>query len=178
VLREKLFVGKEGVAPKIGEYNGRAALASWLRVIAVRVAIDLRRASKDAPGRASDEEEQLRPGVAQTDPEIHFIQQRYRGAFNDALRDAVDALEAEHREILRLHFVEGRTLDQLAATLGVHRATVARRVKAAREAVLGQARRRLEERLGAQHAELDSLAGVMMSQIDLSLPRLLHPRGP
>jgi RNA polymerase sigma-70 factor, ECF subfamily len=174
VLREKLFVGKGGAAPKIREYNGRAALASWLRVIAVRAAIDLRRASDDASG---DDEAEGRPGGAGTDPEIRFIQQRYRGVFNDAIRDAIDTLEVEHREILRLHFVEGRTLDQLAASLGVHRATVARRVKAAREAVLGRARRRLAEQLGAQHAELESLAGVMMSQIDLSLGGLLAPRG-
>jgi RNA polymerase sigma-70 factor (ECF subfamily) len=173
-LREKLFVGKDGVPPKIGEYNGRAAPASWLRVIAVRAAIDLQRASKDAPGESRDEE---RAPVAGTDPEIRFIQQRYRAVFNDALRDALDTLDAEHREILRLHFVEGRTLDQMAAALRVHRATVARRLKAAREAVLERARRRLEERLGARHAELESLAGVMLSQLDLSLPRLLSPRG-
>ena len=176
-LREKLFVGKDGVPPKIGEYNGRAAPASWLRVIAVRAAIDLQRASKDAPAESRDDErgERGEPGVAASDPEVRFIQQRYREAFNDALRDAVEALSAEQREILRLHFVEGRTLDQLAAALHVHRATIARRLKAAREAVLEQAHRRLEERLGAGHAELESLAGVMLSQLDLSLPRLLHP---
>lgn len=176
ILREKLFVGKAGVPPKVAEYNGRAAPASWLRVIAVRAAIDLQRASRDAPGESRDEE-RIEPGAVETDPEIRFIQQRYRAVFNDALREAVDALATEHREILRLHFVEGRTLDQLAAALHVHRATVARRLKAAREAVLGHARRRLEERLGAHHAELESLAGVMLSQIDLSLPRLLSPRG-
>jgi hypothetical protein len=68
-------------------------------------------------------------------------------------------------------------LDQLAASLGVHRATVARRLKAAREAVLAQARRRLGEQLGARHAELESLAGVMMSQLDMSLRGLLRPPG-
>jgi RNA polymerase sigma-70 factor (ECF subfamily) len=176
VLREKLFVGKGAAAPKIGEYNGRAALASWLRVIAVRAAIDLRRAG-DEPKEEGGDEDRGRRGGAVTDPEIRFIQQRYRGAFNDAIRDAVDALDAEHREILRLHFVEGRTLDQLAGSLGVHRATVARRLKAAREAVLGQARLRLGERLGARHAELESLAGVMMSQVDLSLRGLLGGPG-
>jgi RNA polymerase sigma-70 factor (ECF subfamily) len=175
-LREKLFVGKDGAPPRIAEYNGRAAPASWLRVIAVRAAIDLQRASKDAPAESRDEERPP-PGAAGADPEMAFIQQRYRAVFNDALRDAVGALDADHREILRLHFVEGRTLDQLAASLHVHRATIARRLKAAREAVLGQAHRRLEERLGARHAELESLAGVMLSQLDLSLPRLLRPRG-
>jgi RNA polymerase sigma-70 factor (ECF subfamily) len=177
-LREKLFVGKVGVAPKIGEYDGRAALSSWLRVITVRVAIDLQRASKDAPAPDDrDDDERDQPPAFVTDPEMRLVRQRYRGVFGDAIREAVEALADGHREILRLHFVEGLTLDQLAASQGVHRATVARRVKAAREAVQEDARRRLEARLGTRHAELDSLAGVMLSQIDLSLQRLLLPRG-
>jgi len=176
-LREKLFVGEAGARGRIGEYDGRAALSSWLRVIAVRAAIDMARASKDAPAPGGDLDlAELEDGA--TDPEIRFLRQRYRGAFADSIREAVDALPTEHREILRLHFVEGRTLDQLAASLGVHRATVARRVKAARESLVELAHLRLEERLGARRAELASLAGVMMSQLDLSLHRLLGPRGP
>jgi RNA polymerase sigma-70 factor (ECF subfamily) len=176
VLREKLFVGRGGAAPKIGEYNGRGAFASWLKVIAVRAAIDLQRASKAGTEHGRDDVDD-RSADGATDPEIRFIQQRYRGVFNDAIRGAVDELDADHREILRLHFVEGRTLDQLAASLGVHRATVARRLKAAREAVLAEARRRLGEQLGARHTELESLAGVMVSQLDLSLRGLLRPPG-
>src|SRR6202044_357253 len=130
----------------------------------------MRRSSKDAAEERRAVEHVPSPP---SDPERRLIQQRYRDAFNEALRDAVDALDAEHREILRLHFVERRTLEQLAASLGVHRATVARRLKAAREAVLGQARRAIEARLDVHDAELDSLAGLMRSQLDPSLLRLL-----
>ena len=42
-LRIKLLVPAPGAAPKIAEYSGRGALASWLRVVALRTAIDLRR---------------------------------------------------------------------------------------------------------------------------------------
>src|SRR4051812_18583894 len=42
-VRDKLYVGRDGAAPKIAEYDGRGALASWVRVIAIRAAIDLRR---------------------------------------------------------------------------------------------------------------------------------------
>ncbi len=172
MVSEKLFVSRDGAAPKIAEYNGRAALESWLRVIAVRIAISLRRSSKDAVEEPHDEA-QPPPWAGSRDPELRFVQQRYRDAFNAALRDAIDGLDAEHREILRLQFVERRTLDQLAAALGVHRATVARRTRAAREAVLARARRGIEARLGVRDAELDSLVGVMRSQLDVSLLRLL-----
>ena len=173
VLREKLFVGKDGVSPKIAEYTGRGALGSWLRVVALRAAIDLRRQGGDAVDEGSAEP----ADPATIDPEVGYIKQRYRHAFNDAFRRAVAALDAEQRELLRLHFVDGLTLDQMAARAGVHRATIARRIAAAREAIADEARRLLRTTLGASEAELDSLAGVMRSQIDLSLGGLLAKKG-
>ena len=50
------------------------------------------------------------------------------------------------------------------------------RKSAAREAVLARARRGIEARLGVRDAELDSLVGVMRSQLDVSLLRLLEHR--
>ncbi len=170
-LREKLFVGKGDSPPKIAEYDGRGALASWVRVIALRAAIDLRRRTPDDAEDAPRHQEDP-PGA---DPETGYLQQRYREAFNAAFHGAVTALDREQRELLQLHFVEGLTLDQLAARTGVHRTTIARRIAAAREAVTDEARRLLRVSLGATEAELESLAGVMRSQIELSLPGLLSP---
>ncbi len=159
VLREKLFVGKDGARPKIAEYDGRAALASWVRVIAVRAAIDIGRRRKVAAA-APEEGSEPRTG----DPEIEHLRRRYQHAFDEAFRGAVEDLRPELREVLRLHFIEGMTLNQLAVRLGVHRATVARRIATGREAVAGDARRRLRAALGASEDELESLTRVMRSQ--------------
>ena len=172
-LREKLLVGRDGAPPRIAEYDGRGALASWLRVVAVRTAVDLHRATDHDEEPADDD--RVLPGAV-TDPEVGYVKQRYRGAFNDAVRDAFEALDDEQREVLRSHFVEGRTLEEVAAALGVSRATAARRLAAARKAVMDEARSLLGARLGARGAALESLAGVMVSQIDLSLPGLLKRR--
>jgi RNA polymerase sigma-70 factor (ECF subfamily) len=139
-----------------------------VRVIALRAAIDLVRRDDavEEPGETPD-----RPVTG--DPEIDYVKQRYRKAFNEALRDAVAALPPEPRELLRVHFIEGRTLDQLATDAGASRATIARRLVAAREAVADEARRLLRARLNIGEAELASLAGVMRSQLHLSLPALL-----
>ena len=167
VVREKLFVGKDGAPPKITEYSGRSGLAAWVRVVAIRAAIDLRRqdAAGEEPGQAMEE-----PMTG--DPEIDYVKQRYRQAFNDALRDAVAALPPRQRELLRVHFIEGRTLDELAAEAGVHRATIARRLVAAREATSEEALRLLRARLDLAEAELASLASVLKSQLHLSLAAL------
>jgi len=168
VLREKLFVGREGAAPKIAEYDGRGALASWVRVIALRAAIDLQRRGDVAAETDGAGEEPVTG-----DPEVDYLKRRYREAFNAAFRGAVEELGAEAREILRLHFIEGLTLEALAQRHGVHRATVARRIAAGRDAVAASARRRLAAALGASEAELESLIRVMRTELDASLVRLL-----
>src|SRR5947209_904462 len=63
-VREKLLVAAADAPPRIVEYTGRGALAAWLRIIAVRAALNLRRRRGDvAPDGASDE------AAAARDPE-------------------------------------------------------------------------------------------------------------
>jgi RNA polymerase sigma-70 factor, ECF subfamily len=169
-VRDKLYVGRDGAAPRIAEYDGRGALASWVRVVAMRAAVDLKRRGDGAP--LSDEDARGAP-VAAGDPERDLQRERYRKAFGEAIRGAVLALEREERRILRRHFSDGVTLDGLAEELGVHRATVARRLAAARTALRRDARRRLRAALGTTESEIESLAAELRSQLDLSLPSLL-----
>jgi RNA polymerase sigma-70 factor (ECF subfamily) len=168
-VRGKLYVGRDG-APWIAEYDGRGALASWVRVVSIRTAIDLRR--QEGPAPASDRRAEHAPSPG--DPERDLQRERYQKAFGEALRGAVLALGPDHRRILRRHFAEGATLEALAEELGVHRATVARHVAAARLALKRDARRRLRMALGCPESEMESLAAVMRSQLDLSLPTLLR----
>jgi RNA polymerase sigma-70 factor, ECF subfamily len=169
-VRDRLFVSKDGAAPRIAGYDGRGALASWVRVIAVREAIDLRRQGEAAIG----DDDCTRDAPAAGDPEGDYQKEHYRRAFDEALRGAVAALDREQRRLLRRHFAEGITLDALAVELGVHRATVARHLAAARTALRRDARRRLQAAVGGTESELESLAGVMRSRLDLSLRGLLR----
>jgi len=168
-VRGKLYVGREG-APWIAEYDGRGALASWVRVVAMRTAIDLRR--QGGPEPSSDPRAQHAPSPGDTERDLE--RERYQLAFREALRGAVLALGPEQRRILRRHFADGATLEALAEELGVHRATVARHVAAARLALRRDARRRLRAALGCPESELESLATALRSQLDLSLPTLLR----
>jgi RNA polymerase sigma-70 factor (ECF subfamily) len=67
------------------------------------------------------------------------------------------------------------TLSDLALA-GIYRsrATVARRLAAARAALRIEARRRLQITLGARESELESFARMMRSRLDLSLPSLFR----
>jgi RNA polymerase sigma-70 factor (ECF subfamily) len=163
-LREKLFVGERR---KIEEYSGRGALGGWVRMLAVRAAIDLRRRRGE---RVPDLYDQ-RP--AAIDPELGYLSQRYRGAVEEAFRHALTLLDGEQRTLLRMHFVDAVTLDELARLKKLHRATIARRLATARKVILDETHRHLRERLSVSTEEFKSLVRLVRSELQISVARLL-----
>jgi RNA polymerase sigma-70 factor (ECF subfamily) len=162
-------VGGDGASLGIAQYGGKGALGNWLRAVVLHAATKLRR----QPGPAGDDDRDLdRP--ARDNPETSYDEERYRRAFDEALQGAVAALNGEQRHLLRRHFAEGMTLDALAVELDVHRATIARRLAAARTTLRREVRQRLQKALGAGEAELESLARRMRSRLDMSLPGLFR----
>jgi RNA polymerase sigma-70 factor (ECF subfamily) len=154
--------------PRILEYGGKGALVSWLRAVIVRTAIDLRRHEALEPKPSSDGEPLLDVAVASDDPELENIRARYAGPFRDALRDAIRALPADERNALRLHVSEGLSLDDIGRMYGVHRSTVARWIKDAREGLLKSTKRLLQERLKLTPHEFDSLVRLCQSRLELT----------
>jgi RNA polymerase sigma-70 factor (ECF subfamily) len=164
-LREKLFVGPAG---KIREYSGRGALGGWVRALAVHTAIDLRRRRGERLPDLRDQQ------AAAIDPELGYLAERYRGEVEGAFRQALAALDSEQRTLMRMHFVDGITLDELARLKKVHRATIARHLATARRAILEETRQRLRERFSLSTDELNSLVGMVRSQLNISIARLLN----
>jgi RNA polymerase sigma-70 factor (ECF subfamily) len=163
-LREKLFVG---AARKIDEYSGRGSLGGWVRALSVHTAIDLRR-------RRGERVPDLRAEQpAAIDPELGYLVERYRGEVEEAFRHALAMLGQEPRTLVRMHFVDGVTLDELARLKKVHRATIARHLAAARRAILDEFRKHLSERYSLSTQELTSLVGMVRSQLHVSIARLL-----
>jgi RNA polymerase sigma-70 factor (ECF subfamily) len=131
-VREQLLVGRDGRPPRIEEYSGRGSLGGWLRVVTVRRALASRRKRTEALSDGDAEPAGAAAEASPVDPEIDLLKRRHAGALNAALRAALSALGAEQRDLLRKHFLDGATLPELAAMLGVSRATVGRRLVAAR----------------------------------------------
>lgn len=171
LVRERLFVAARGAAPKIAEYSGRGALESWLRAVALRVHANLRRTDRD---HEDVDDLPAAAQVAPADPEMQLLRERYHAAFDAALRDAFTELPDRERAVLRLQFLKQLTLDQIALVLQVHRATVARCTASARAHLFEGTRRLLRERLRVTDRELESLLGVLRSQLDVSLAGVLR----
>jgi RNA polymerase sigma-70 factor (ECF subfamily) len=166
-LRERLLVGHEGRPPRITEYGGRAPLAAWLRVAAIREAGKVR--------RHENVHAALRPDTPRPPPtpEEDAIRARYGKAFEEAFSDAFRALPAEDRLTLRLHFAEGLNLDGLASTFGFSRATAGRRMLQARARLKDETMRLFGERLDASGTEVESVLRVLRSGLEVSFEVLV-----
>lgn len=167
-VREKLLMSDGDHAPRLAEYAGRGSLGAFVRIIAVRIALDRKRRQARSPG--SDELGDL-GGVA--DPELDYLREKYREQFVTALRGALAGLEPRARTVLRMNMLDGLSIDRIASTYEVHRATAARWVVDARADVLAATKHQLGANLQLRADELESLVRLVGVDLDVSVRRLL-----
>jgi RNA polymerase sigma-70 factor (ECF subfamily) len=171
-LRERLFVPAEaGARLRICEYTGRGALGAWLRVVAVRLALNLRRRAKATVPTEGDDAPALRS--PSPDPEVDYLKTRYGEEFRAAFKATLGALPQDERNLLKLHYLDGLNIDEIGVAYRVHRATVARWLASARERILEETRSRLAERLDAGSKDVDSVLALVRSQLDVSIYNVL-----
>jgi RNA polymerase sigma-70 factor (ECF subfamily) len=167
VVRERLFAGPR---PRIKAYNASAPLEAWIRVVGIRVAIDLRRSELSA--HRGPKALRTEPEPVARDPATTVVRTRYQVEFERVLRMKLAELPARERNVLRLHVIEGVSIEKVALAHGVHRGTVARWVWNAGQAVMAEVRRHFAERHGIIGADFDSVAHLLRSQISLSVKEL------
>ncbi len=167
-VRERLFVPRPDSPPKILDYAGRGALAGWLRAVIVRAGIDSRRRHANDPELSGDGEPLIDlHHPATDDPELESLRARYAEPFRLAFRDAVRLLPQDERNALRLNVAEGLNIEQIGVVYGVHRATVARWIAHAKEAIAATTRKLLGERLGIPAQDIESLVRLCQSRLDV-----------
>jgi len=173
LLRHRLFVGDGAGGPAIERYSGHGNLGAWVRVTALRTALNATR-NKPRPDQPTDDEELFELGPSPEDPELDHLKRTYRDAFRRAFLDTVAALQAGERTLLRQSVVHGLTVRELARMHGVHHATIARRIAAARDQIVAGTRSILAERLAVSPRELDSIMMLIQSRLEVSLSRALQ----
>jgi RNA polymerase sigma-70 factor (ECF subfamily) len=93
--------------------------------------------------------------------------------FAAAFVAAMGALDERQRTLLRYRFVDGLTVEQIAEVYGVHRATTHRHLNEARDALSGATEREVRARLTIDASEVASLRRLIISQLEVSVARLL-----
>ena len=172
---DDVLVGTITSPPKLASYAGRAPLERWLSVAAQRAALTWLRENR-AETRARDAAAAEPVVSGNTHPEMAFLKGRYRGDFEQALKQALERAPERERVLLRLHLVNGLTGEAIGKMYGVSQPTASRWLAAARETLLQDIKATLTERLGSSSDEIASLAGLVASGLDLSLSALLRSR--
>jgi RNA polymerase sigma-70 factor (ECF subfamily) len=168
-LLERLL---HGPTPRLGRYAGAGPLLGWLRVVTIRIAIDVKR---DQSARLAQLDPSLDGVLARqaASPEVDLIKATYRADLQRAVSLGLARLTSRQRAVLRLYLMGGLNIDELGKLYAVHRSTVARWISAAERSVFDTVREHLAEVHQLTTAEVVSLAGLVRSQVELSLDRHL-----
>jgi len=136
---------------KLNYYTGRGSLEGWLRATLAQEYVNRYRSGK----REVSLEEKTEAGVqfAAADPPAASTPDPRLAQATDTV---LAALAAEERFILASYHLDGRTLAEIARTLGVHESTISRKlekiVRTVREKIIDELLRRGMSRRQAEEA--------------------------
>jgi RNA polymerase sigma-70 factor, ECF subfamily len=160
-LREKLLTGEN---PKILQHGGVGDLGRWLRAVAARIAIDL---TREGSREIADDDALANRAVLDDDPEIAHIKNAYATDFRAAFKEALTSLDEQTRNTLRLYYVQGLKLEELATLKQVVPSTISRRLAQARAALLERTKLGLSERLRVSNRDVESILRLIESRLEI-----------
>ena len=129
-LADSLFADLYGVnarnevrSSKLLSYTGRGSLEGWLRTVMAQEFINRYRKQKRTVSLEEQTEEGVQFAAAVPEPRARS-DQRLEAATDEALAE----LSPEDRFTLASYYLDGRTLAEIARTLGLHESSVSRRL--------------------------------------------------
>jgi RNA polymerase sigma-70 factor, ECF subfamily len=164
-LRVALLIGDP---PKLATYLAAGALLDWLRVVAVRLALNMKRRGQLLPA-----DDLAHVVVQEHDRDVEQIGRLYLEDLQGALEVGFAQLAPRERTLLRLHFIDGLNIDRMGAIYGVHRATVARWLVTIRKQLLDATKSRLAVKHGLDTSDVRSLYRLMERDVHISFSRIL-----
>jgi RNA polymerase sigma-70 factor len=176
-----------------GYFHGRSSLKTWLRAILAQRHIDSIRAGRRFEDLPEDDSAGARsapplgPPIQPADPH----RERYVASFTRALQTALDGLEPQEKERLRLYYAEEKTLAEIGRLLSEHESSVSRHLDRVRRDLRQNVENTLRRGLGAANgsaalpglsdAEITLCFAYSADDTPLDLDKLLpapKPRGP
>lgn len=173
-LRVDLLVAEPGAVPKVARFDARAPLGAWVCMCAARVALHALRADRSGREVGVEWSDALADLTA-SDPAIEPVRARYAEQVAAALRDACMELGRRQRAVIRLLFVDGAGVDDVAAVYQVHRVTVWRWAQEAQAQLREGVRARLRQAVPERDAGTATLIAWVEDQVMLSLDQALAP---
>ncbi len=148
-------------------YSGRGSLMGWMRAMLAQRQVDhYRRTHKET--ELGDVEPAAPTPV---DPEPETIARLRKG-----LQSVLKALDAEDRFLLSAYYLDVHTLAEVSRVLGVHEATVSRKLKRATQRVRKELLRALQAR-GMSGRLAEEALGTDPRDVEVNLRKLLQSPG-
>lgn len=142
------------VERKLATFDGRGSLRGWLKAVAARLEVDLRRGTREDSTEDGLLERLLPPSSGL---ESELVTTEARTLLRGAMQAALERLPVRDRLWVQLHYLDGMTLSAIAELHGVAPSTVMRALRGAVEELKALVRSHLVDahRLGT--ASVDSL---------------------
>jgi len=171
-LAEQLYAELYGLNEREGQrrcpllsYRGRGSLMGWLRTTLAQRHVDhYRRTRREEP---IEELDAPAPNPMPQTParELSLLEQ--------AIEEAVSNRNAEERYLLAAYFLDGKTWLEIARVLGVHEATVSRRLHRTAEQIRKQILKNLQSH-GMSRRQAEEAMGADPRDLEINLKKLLQ----
>lgn len=175
-LADQLYAELYGLNTRDGErrcpllsYRGRGSLMGWLRTTLAQRHVDHYRRSRRL-NSLDDTQEEMGAPAAELAPETPAAE---LSQLERAIEDALRGRDAEERYLLAAYYLDGQTLLQIALVLGVHEATVSRKLRRVTEHTRKQVLRNLE-RNGLSRRAAEEALGADPRDLNVNLKKLLQ----
>jgi len=119
-LRQRVLV--EG---RLREFDGRGSLRSWLKTVAVRLEVDLKRMTREDAVEVKVLDALIPPSVAF---ESELVAAEARGLIRSSLKSSLEALPDRDRLWIQHYHLDGMTLTAIGKLYGVAPSTVMRAI--------------------------------------------------
>ncbi len=171
-LADQLYAELYGLTERDGKrrcplesYRGRGSLIGWLRTTLAQRFVDHHRRSHREQALEEFDTPAMDPVPTAAADEIWVL--------GKAIEEALGRQEAEERFLLAAYYLDGRTLLEIAKVLGVHEATISRRLRRVTDGLRKQVLRNLQD-TGLSRRAAEEALGADPRDLDLNLKKLLQ----
>lgn len=171
-LRIRFFTGDK---PKLAQYRAEGPLEGWVRVVAMRTALNLIEAGKHVRHVTIDVSRWSQVLTTFVAADYKSERAQLHPTVQHALTAALEELPSRSKALLRLHFVERLNIEEMGLIYRVHRATVARWLTTIRTQLFIRVEEMLSIRLNVSPSECRSLIDLVRDDLHASLSRILPP---
>jgi RNA polymerase sigma-70 factor (ECF subfamily) len=169
---------------KLSYFSGRGSLAGWLRAVVSQLAIDeYRKQSKlvqveetrefeNLASESSEKSENNQLVAHSDDPEQIFSEKQTQKDVSEALKQAVAALDAEDKLILKLYYFDDLKLKDIGAVLGFHEATASRKLVRVQAEIRKSVEKILKTHHGWSETEVKRYLSETASKLGVNLEKM------